>query len=98
MNGKVIMARIPLIVDIGMVVALATLSFWQGTQAAKVETVSRDIVELKMHVTSLQTSSIAADLAVTKVRDDNQDKQIQVLKTDLVARLVRIENKIDASR
>jgi hypothetical protein len=94
-NGRVALNKLPLVVDAAMVISLLSLSYWIGVEANRVETVARDVQYLQSQVATLTQSSLSSDMAATKVKDEAQDRMLAELKTDLVARLERIERKID---
>ena len=86
---------IPLYVDISMVVALLSLSYWVGTQASEINTQSKLLTTLTMEV---HANTTAVDVAALKVKTDAQDRALVDMRDYLGHRLDRIENKLDDGR
>lgn len=91
-------ARIPVLVDGAMVVALLSLTYWIGVEANKVDTVSRDVQMLRTEVASMQSSSTSADIASLRQRADGQDRAMSDMRDFIGQRLDRIERKLDSRR
>ena len=85
-----------IIIDGGMVVALAGLIYWVGVQADRIEHVTQDIGQLKGQVQSIAEDGLRADVMQLRTRADGQEKSIDSLKEYLGGRLDRIERKIDS--
>lgn len=95
LNDKV---TIPLVVDVGMIIALVTLTFWIGREAEKVDSVITIQGIMQRQLDEVRHSSTSVELAAERAHNDAQDKEMAAMKVDLVARLVRIENKLDNKR
>ena len=80
------------VVDLAMIVALATLSFWVGRQADRIDTMSTQLKDVQATV-SANDSKI--DVAALKERTNAQNLAMIDLKDTLIRRLDRMESKID---
>ena len=97
-NGSARRAKVAIAVDTAMFLALLSLVFWVGKEAANVDALGVSLEQLRFQVAALAGSSTSADIAGIRARDDSQDRQLLDLKDYLGQRLDRLERKIDAKR
>ena len=90
-NGRV-WKGVPLYVDIGVVISLLSLAYWVGTQASEINSLTKEVTELKVEV---HASTTVVDVAALKVRTDSQDRAMLEMRDYLGHRLDRIELKLD---
>lgn len=89
---------LPIFVDIGMIIALATLSFWVGRQADRIDNVISSTSAIQAQVAVMAQNDTKADIAALKERTANEDAQIIDLKDFVRQRLDRLEVKVEAIR
>jgi hypothetical protein len=94
--------RLSIVVDAGMIIGLVTLIYWVGSQAQQVKNLSQNMATMQGQVLQLSATQNRDDsvarLRVLEVENINTKKAIEDMRSDLVARLTRIENKQDRSR
>lgn len=98
MEDRRIVTRIPLIIDAAMVLALLSLSYWVGTEANKVDNMSRDMQVVQTQITVLNTttsSALNSQIVALQVRADGQERLTDQWRSDVRSRLDRIERKLD---
>ena len=83
---------VPLYVDVGVVISLLSLAYWVGTQASEINSLTKEVTELKVEV---HASTTVVDVAALKVRTDSQDRAMLEMRDYLGHRLDRIELKLD---
>lgn len=93
-NGTKWLARVPLAVDAGMIVALLSLAYWVGTQAEALHTLNIEFAQLQGQSTAT-TLNVVTDIAALKVRGAAQDQASLDMRDYLGRRLDRIEQKLD---
>jgi hypothetical protein len=89
-NGVNWLGRASVVVDSVMVVALLSLSYWVGTQAAQLQTLSGQMGTLQAKADLASTNAEAAALKVA-----SQDRALLDMRDYLGQRLDRIERKLD---
>ena len=97
MNAKFryIIGRVPLAVDMGMIIALLSLSYWVGQMANRIEAQGISVIQIRAQVDALPVMNNTAQIAALKERSNAQQEKIAELREYLSGRLDRIERKID---
>ena len=92
--------RVSLALDLGALVSIATLAFWVGQQAQKVE-------EMRVQQQEQQAANAAAQqtigtavarIDVVEAKAESTTELVRGLKEDMTDRLRRIEDKLDSRR
>jgi cell division protein FtsB len=89
---------LPIVIDSGMICALALLCVWIGRQADRIENLSLQITAVQSQIQAVQASSTSTDIAALKERSVAADRQLADLKDFVGRRLDRLEAKIDSRR
>ena len=97
-NVKDIMEKMPLWVDSAMVIALLSLAYWVGVQANRIDGVVHEVQYMQVQLNSVQSSTVAMDVAVLKKSDADQDVAIRELRVFLDKRFDALEHKLDQVR
>lgn len=92
--------RVSLALDIGALVSIATLAFWVGQQAQKIEDMRKQQGEqAEQNSTAQRTiSSAVARIDVVEAKAESTTELVRGLKEDMTDRLRRIEDKLDQKR
>ncbi len=92
--------RVSLALDIGLLTAVASLAFWQGRQAETIETTRAEqkITNEKSEAAQQRISAAVARIDVVEVKAESTTLVVRDLKEDMIDRLRRIEDKLDAGR
>ena len=83
---------VPLYVDVGVVISLLSLAYWVGTQANEINSLTKEVTELKVEV---HASTTVVDVAALKVRTESLVWEMLEMRDYLGHRLDRIELKLD---
>lgn len=91
--------RVSLALDLSALVAIASLAFWVGQQAQKIEEMRQQQQEqAAANSRAQQTISTAvARIDVVEVKAESTTELVRALKEDMIDRLRRIEDKLDSS-
>ena len=89
---------LPVVIDMGMIVALVSLSVWIGRQADRLDQLAATSVEIRAEISNVQRSTNSIDIAALKERSIAQDHELLEMREFLGKRLDRIEAKLDHGR
>jgi hypothetical protein len=88
--------RFGVVVDVGMLFALASLSYWVGIQANKIDQLGAQVLLMQTQVATL--SANAVDIAAMKERERSLESASKEQFDFISLRLERIERKVDNLR
>lgn len=92
--------RISLALDIGALISIASLAFWTGRQAQRIDEMAEGQKERDANVAQVQATvnNTAARVDVVEVKAESTTTLVRDMKADVGAQLRRIEDKLDAGR
>lgn len=86
----------PVVVTMGEICVLASLCFWVGRQADRIDNVSVQMSNIQTQMALMSQSDAKSDIATLKEHTANEDRQLMDLKDYVGRRLDRVELKLDA--